>query len=186
MAGGSRQGRSGMLTSGFVALLASLVACGQSGDDLARLWERTPGFWLGGQEASAPQDWSSVNEFRVAKVATYSAFPYVVTVGYVGTPAGLYVMAVPESHWLERVRANPRSRMRIGESTYSLVATEPSDPMEIRTLLEAYGGKYREWIAEYFGVALTKDNLRDYLVPIRFDAAPGSASRSSAGSGGIR
>lgn len=172
----SRRRRSGILRVGTLLLLASFLGCGQSGDDLARLWERTPGFWLGGRETSAPQDWSSVNEFRLAKVATYSAFPYVVTVGYAGTPTGLYVMASPESHWLERVKANPSVRMRIGQSSYALRALEVTDPMEIRALLKTYGGKYREWIAAYFGVELTEENLHEYLVPIRFDAAPEEAS----------
>ena len=153
-------------------LLAGTTACDPARDDLARFWERTPGVWLGGAASSAPGDWSDVNEFRVAKLATYSPFPYVVTVGYAGSESGLYVMAVPDSTWLERFRAEPRVEMRIGESRYPLTGVEIQDPQEIRLALAVYSEKYQDWLDSYFGVALDAENLREYLVPIRFASRP--------------
>ena len=153
-------------------LLAGTTACDPARDDLARFWERTPGVWLGGAASGAPGDWSDVNEFRVAKLATYSPFPYVVTVGYAGSESGLYVMAVPDSTWLERFRAEPRVEMRIGESRYPLTGVEIQDPQEIRLALAVYSEKYQDWLDSYFGVALDAENLREYLVPIRFASRP--------------
>ena len=155
-----------------VILLAGMTACDSTRGDLARFWERTPGVWLGGAASEVPGDWSDVNEFRVAKLATYSPFPYVVTVGFVGAESGLYVMAVPDSTWLQRFRAESDVEMRIGALRYPLTGVELKDPQEIGVALAVYTEKYQAWLDSYFGVALDAENLSQYLVPIRLSARP--------------
>lgn len=156
----------------FTIVLFGMAGCDSSRSDLARLWERTPGIWLGGVPSEAPSDWSEADRFRVAKLATYSPLPYVVTIGYVGSGSDLYVMAVPDSLWLKRFREGHPVEMRIGESTYRLSGVEIRDPEEVRRALAVYSQKYQAWLDSYFGVALDAENLREYLIPIRFVSRP--------------
>lgn len=158
----------------LIVLVLIPMGCGPPTSAISRFWEKTPGLWLGGRSAPEPERWESVNRFQTAKIETYFSFvPYVVTVGYVGTDLGLYVMAQPSSVWLGRLNLNPDVRVRIGELTYLLKAQILEDPQELRLALSAYNQKYNEWIQKYYGFGLTPENLHEYLIPIRLDDRTG-------------
>lgn len=102
-------------------------------------------------------------------VETHARLPYVVAVGYLGRGRAVYLVAKPLSTWLDRVRRNPDVRLRIGSSVYLMRASVLEEREERARFLADYNVKYEEWIAEYYGFALTPDNVQELLVPLRLE-----------------
>lgn len=136
---------------------------------IAFFWQKTPGIRLGGQLAEPPADFASIDAEPVCWVETQARLPYVVAVGYLGRGRAVYMVAKPLSTWLARVRGNPDVRLRIGSSVYLMRASVLDEREELGRFLADYNEKYTEWIAEYYGFALTVDNVHDVLVPLRLE-----------------
>ena len=88
---------------------------------------------LAGVEAEPPKEWGTVPETLQLEVRP--ADPYSVNVWSVAVGANLYVAHGPEgSTWGTRLLADPRARVRIGDTVYAL----------------AYVAKYGDEIEEGF------------------------------------
>ena len=136
---------------------------------IAFFWQKTPGIRLGGQPEEPPADFASIDADPVSWVETRGKLPYVVAVGYLARGRAVYMVAKPLSTWLARVRGNPEVRLRIGDSVFLMRASVLDKSEELERFLVDYNVKYKDWIAEYYGYALTPDNVHEILVPLRLE-----------------
>ncbi|MBD3649528.1 MAG: hypothetical protein HUJ31_19210 [Pseudomonadales bacterium] len=84
--------------------------------------ERMPGGVLNGPVASAPvDDWSALNEdLGLCAIESRPAFPHSVTVACWREGPDLYVgcMSCDGKMWSDYISADPRARIKIGETVY--------------------------------------------------------------------
>ena len=131
--------------------------------------ETYPGLRIGGTPTPIPETWSTPDLYS-ALIETRSWFPYVVTVGYLGTTEGLYMMVLTDALWLTRLRENPDVRFRIDDATYEMTAIFMEDRDEIEAFLPLYNEKYGEEIEDAYGFVFNIENFADHVVPVRLVA----------------
>ncbi|MCX2982591.1 hypothetical protein EYC98_17140 [Halieaceae bacterium IMCC14734] len=118
----------------FGTILALLSACG---DPLVML----PGGTLSGTEMAAPEQWAQVPD--TVQLETNPGDPYSVNVWAAGVGSNLYVATGEEgSSWSEYMDADPKVRIRMGDSIYRLNATRVTDIAELSAVGAAYITKY--------------------------------------------
>ncbi len=108
-----------------------------------------PGFRLGGNLATVPAHWSSVDLPEEVRLATASGLlPHVVIIWVVESDDRLYVIGDPESTWVEGATRSPDVRLRIGDKAYDMRATRiESGPREIfQKYIDRYKDNYPEII----------------------------------------
>ena len=104
---------------------------------------------LAGVEAEPPALWGSVPETIQLEVRPTD--PYSVNVWGVGIGANLYVAHGPEvSTWGTRLQADPRARVRIGDTVYALEAVVVEEAAEHGRVVDAYVAKYGADVEEGF------------------------------------
>ena len=121
-----------------------------------------PGLVLGGTSLPAPDDWTVLDAEGELLIETRSSFPYVVKINYLATGRGLYVVALRNSVWRNRIRANPDVRIRVVDSTYEMRAYEvpKSDVEQFQSAIDAYCEKFPE-LVDLWGTELTTiENFR--------------------------
>ena len=120
----------------FAALALLLAGCG--GPFLL-----LPGGELEGREATTPDDWSSIAEVGTVQIETRPEDPYSVNIWVVGLGSAAYLHAGDNrANWVEHLEADPRIRMRVDESLYSLHATRVTSQEEFDRFSDAYDDKY--------------------------------------------
>jgi hypothetical protein len=92
-----------------------------------------PGFRIGGNDADAPEQWSSIDIPGEVRLASYSGLlPHVVIIWIVESDNRLYVIGDPASAWVEGATNAPDVRLRMGDNTYDMRATRlQPGPQEI-------------------------------------------------------
>ena len=90
-----------------------------------------PGGELEGEVVEQPiEDWSFVSD-RFVDLETRPAEPYSVELNYVVKDGKLYVDPAEGRRWLEYMRADPRVRVRFGDTIYPLTAVLVGRPGEL-------------------------------------------------------
>lgn len=125
-----------------VALLCGIaLACGGPLGPL-------PGGRLKGAEATQPvEDWSFAREVMLVQLETRPVDAYSVTLGCIDHDGAIYVGSDdPSDRWVRHVVADPRVRLRVGDTIYPRVAvkvTEESEWIVVgRKLFEKYDLEY--------------------------------------------
>ena len=106
-------------------------------------WQRTPGVRIGGEEAPAPTDFSTLDDVATNLIMKLDGFPpFVVYLVYVGTPNGVITATRPDGgYWAQRVRDRGGDGwLRIGDQTFAMHATEVVGDARI-PLLEQWSAK---------------------------------------------
>lgn len=104
---------------------------------------------LAGVEAEPPAEWLSVPD--TIQLEVRPAEPYSVNVWAVGVGANLYVAHGPDGPtWGARLQADPRARVRIGDTVYALEAVVVEEAAELGRVVDAYVAKYGADVEEGF------------------------------------
>jgi hypothetical protein len=109
---------------------------------------------LSGDEATPPDNWAQLAAEETFQLETRPADPYSVNIWAVGIGADVYIGTGPDgTRWSEHLAADPRVRLRVGETLYSLVAHPVTAPEERRDVAVAYAEKYgmdprENWVGE--------------------------------------
>ncbi|MDH3644027.1 MAG: DUF2255 family protein [Gammaproteobacteria bacterium] len=102
-----------------------------------------PGIRLGGDSATPPAEWASVNLPEEVRLATHAgALPHVVIIWVVESGNRLYVIGAPDSAWVEGATQSPDVRLRIDGNAYDMRAT----PLEAgrREIAQKYIDRYKD------------------------------------------
>lgn len=115
-----------------------------------------PGLLIGGTSSPGLDDWTVLDAEGELLIETRTSFPYVVTINYLATNRGLYVVGLRNSVWRNRIRANPDVRIRVVESTYEMRAYEvpKSDVEQFQFAIDSYCAKFPE-LVDLWGTELT-------------------------------
>lgn len=111
-----------------------------------------PGFRIGGTDAAAPDQWSSIELPGEVRLASYGGvLPHVVIIWIVESDNRLYVIGDPASTWVQGATSAPDIRLRIGDSTYDMQAKQlQPGPQEIfLKYIDRYKDDYPEIIASF-------------------------------------
>lgn len=120
----------------FAAVLLLLVGCAEPFIVFA-------GGELSGEVREPPDDWSGLRDEATFQLETRPDKPYSVNVWAVGIGHDVYIGTGPGgTRWSEHLAADPRVRLRVGETLYALVAVPVADPEERTRVARAYGEKY--------------------------------------------
>lgn len=99
----------------------------------------------GGRLAGAPgdasvRDWSFANANKYVDLEVRSDDPYSVTIHYYVVDGALYIEAGDNgrSRWRAMLWADPKARVRVGETVYDVVAVEVTDAAEITRVLPEF------------------------------------------------
>lgn len=115
-----------------------------------------PGGALAGTVQAYPTDWLKTNTISTIQLETAPADPYSVNLWGVGVGNRFYVGTRPEgTGWSQRVEADPRVVLRVGENLYPLLAARVTEASERDRVIDAYVAKYeaeREAMATQAGV----------------------------------
>jgi uncharacterized protein DUF2255 len=121
-------------------LFVLLVAVGAS---CSRPFALLPGGALGGEPAAVPASWAFTDAVQTVQLETRPADPYSVNIWVVAIAPNLYVHAgANRSAWVEHIEADPRVRLRVGDSIYELSAARVVDQAEFDRFSAAYDQKY--------------------------------------------
>ncbi|MDP6977998.1 MAG: nitroreductase/quinone reductase family protein [Myxococcota bacterium] len=102
-----------------------------------------PGGALEGRIATAPTDWGFTADTDTIQLETNPGDPYSVNIWAIGLGNVLYVHAgASHATWIENMEADPRVRVRIGETVYELNAARVEDQAEFDRFSAVYEEKY--------------------------------------------
>jgi hypothetical protein len=98
---------------------------------------------LSGQVAVAPEDWSELQDEETFQLETRPDDPYSVNIWAVGIGGDAYIGTGPDgTRWTDYIDADPRVRLRVGDTLYPLLAHPVDDTRERREVASAYAEKY--------------------------------------------
>ena len=100
-----------------------------------------PGFFIGGKAVAAPTTWPDTAGIHEIRLKVPGTLPRVVIIWVVEHDGDLYVVGSPDSGWVTGIGDGASVEMRLGDNTYSLVASPVPDNPE--AILTAYADKYR-------------------------------------------
>jgi hypothetical protein len=129
---------------GVLGLLTLLLgACGPVGPFAGGALSGEPG-------PAVVEDWSFVAEVETAQLETTPDDPHSVNTWAVGIGSALYVptsmilgpKTPSKRSWVERVREDPRVRIRLGKHVFERVAVRVEDPDESERARSALEAKY--------------------------------------------
>ena len=123
----SRRTEGDRMQPSFVLLLATALALSACGGPFLVF----PGGELAGQVATEQiTDWSFVSDSFV-DLETRPNDPYSVELNYTVRDGKLYIDPAEGRNWLEHIRADPRVRVRFGDTIYPLRAVLVGRPGEL-------------------------------------------------------
>jgi hypothetical protein len=124
----------------YVLTLLAVVVLGVA---LAAPIGPMPGFRLGGNDATPPDQWSAAALPEEIRLATFAGMlPHVVIIWVVESDNRLYVIGSPDSTWVEGATLSPDVRVRIGDNAYDMRATRLNPGP--RYLFEKYINRYKD------------------------------------------
>jgi hypothetical protein len=122
----------------LAAALFSTVTAGCSGPVVL-----LPGKALEGQTVAAPAEWAFTDAVSTVQLETQPADPYSVNIWVIALGEHLYVHAgANRSEWVEHMEADPKVRLRVGDSIYELAAARVTGQDEFDRFSDAYEKKY--------------------------------------------
>ena len=125
-----------MLTTRIILTAAALALCGCS-------YVPFSGGALEGTVQPTPESWSEVAQPDIIELETNPAEPYSVKLWIVGHDADLWVHAgANRATWVEHMEADPRVRLKIGQSIYLLTAERVNGTEEFAAFADLYEQKY--------------------------------------------
>lgn len=102
-----------------------------------------PGGALEGPTEPVPESWGFTDEVDTVQLETRPAEPYSVNIWLTAADGVLYVHAgTNRSRWVEHLEADPRARVRVGETIYELAAARVREQSEFDRFAAAYEKKY--------------------------------------------
>ncbi len=102
-----------------------------------------PGDALEGSTAPTPESWAFTDEVKTIQLETRPADPYSVNIWVIALGEHLYVHAgANRSEWVEHMEADPKVRLRVGDSIYELAASRVDAQDEFDRFSDAYEAKY--------------------------------------------
>lgn len=121
----------------LLALTTILLGCGGP-------FVLLPGGALEGATEPVPESWAFTDTVDTVQLETRPAERYSVNIWLTAADDGnLYVHAgAHRSRWVEHLEADPRVRVRVGESIYELAAARVREQPEFDRFAEAYERKY--------------------------------------------
>ncbi len=99
-----------------------------------------PGFFIGGTEAPAPDQWPDTSDVDEIHLKVPGTLPRVVIIWVVDHDGELHVVGSKDSGWVQMVGDGALVELRLNGKTYALTAT-PVNAYE--PVLEAWLDKYR-------------------------------------------
>ena len=117
-----------------------------------------PGFFIGGTEKSAPEDWGIQADVDEIRLKVSGLVPRVVIVWVVKFKDELYVVGSSESGWVKMLGEGAKVEVRIADSTYALNAIRISS--ELEPIVTAYSNKYRPDYPEIVNSFPTMDEAK--------------------------
>ena len=124
-------------TLAVLALIFGLVACGPT--------VLIPGGELRGTLATGTvQDWRFTDTVSTIQLETRPERPYSVNLWGVGSGAAFYVASGSgaDARWVAHIGADPRVRLRVGETLYERKAVRVEARDELADVMELYQKKY--------------------------------------------
>jgi len=119
-----------------LALTTLLLGCGGP-------FVLLPGGALEGATEPLPESWAFTDAVDTVQLETRPAEPYSVNIWLTAAEGNLYVHAgAHRSRWVEHLKADPRVRVRVGESIYELAAVRVREQPEFDRFADAYERKY--------------------------------------------
>jgi len=109
---------------------------------------------LSGDVAAPPDDWSALTAEETFQLETRPDRPYSVNIWAVGIGPAVYIGTGPDgTRWSKHIGRDPRVRLRVGDSVYSLIAQPVTEPEERSVVAVAYAEKYgmdprENWVGE--------------------------------------
>ena len=100
-----------------------------------------PGFFIGGTKTAAPASWSDTSDVHEIRLKVPGTLPRVVTIWVIEYESDLYVTGYAKSGWVQMLGNGGPVKMRLGDNTYSLVASAVTE--NAKPILTAYMDKYR-------------------------------------------
>ncbi len=123
----------------LVAINCMLLLSACSGGPLVTI----PGAALSGSVVAAPDDWAALAAQDTIQVEFRPADPYSINIWGAGIGRDLYIATGADgTRWTVFIDADPRVRVRIGESLFELQAVRVSDTAEHARVVSAYEKKY--------------------------------------------
>lgn len=101
-----------------------------------------PGGELSGREQGVPASWDFAKDVDTFQLETNPEDPYSVNVWGIASGTDFFVAGAKGSGWVERLQADPRVRLRIGEDLYALRAVPTSDAGSIERFVTEVKQKY--------------------------------------------
>jgi hypothetical protein len=101
-----------------------------------------PGGELSGRELPVPASWDFANDIETFQLETSPEDPYSVNVWGIAVGPDFYVAGTGDSGWVERLSADPRVRLRIGEYLYALRGVPVADTDSIARFVAEVKRKY--------------------------------------------
>ena len=113
-----------------------------------------PGGWLWGEVKPPPSDWSFTDGIKEIQVETrLLGLPYAVTTWVLSYRGDLFIAAgLCDRVWVNRVKARPEIRLRVGGAVYEMRA-------EVTTDREIGAGIAPVLLHKYFGIAVDAANF---------------------------
>jgi hypothetical protein len=101
-----------------------------------------PGGELSGREQPVPASWDFATDVDTFQLETTPEDPYSVNVWGIAVGADFYVAGTSDRGWVERLSADPRVRLRVGENLYPLRAFPVADADSITRFVAEVKRKY--------------------------------------------
>jgi hypothetical protein len=101
-----------------------------------------PGGELSGREQAVPGSWDFAQDVDTFQLETNPEDPYSVNVWGIASGVDFFVAGARESGWVERLMADSRVRLRIGEDLYDLRGVPVSDADSIARFVAEVKRKY--------------------------------------------
>ena len=103
-----------------------------------------PGGSLSGDVVPVPTNWAFTEDVETVQLETRPSDPYSVNIWAVEIDDSMYIVAGggAETTWAQHIQADPRVRLRVGESLYELRAVEANDDASRDLFLVAAKKKY--------------------------------------------
>ncbi|MDG1233883.1 MAG: hypothetical protein P8P91_16620 [Pseudomonadales bacterium] len=99
-----------------------------------------PGFFIGGTPTESPETWPDTSAVHEITLAVQGTVPRVVIIWVSEYQDELYIVGSADSGWVNMIGEAAPVEMRLGDNTYSLIATSLEDGWQ--PMMTAYVEKY--------------------------------------------